>query len=99
MNYLKVRMRSFRRKKMAVPFERVACNAKVDELQAFLNHYWDACNHAAKRLGEEVLRLKAGYMATADKATDEVRYFPRGLVLSRKDWEEKYIARARSSVN
>lgn len=68
-------------------------------LQALLGRYRDACNHVAKRLTAEGVRLKAGRAAAANKAEGVMSHFLRGLVLSTKECVRKHIAQTRTSVS
>lgn len=64
-----------------------------------MNRHRDSCNHVAKRLDEEGVRLKAGSAAAASKVEDEVSDFLRGLVVSMKNCVGIHFAHARVSVS
>lgn len=85
--------------KEAVPFEQDASNAKVSPFQPLLSRYQYANKHVANRFSDGRVPLEAGGVAAVNKAEDEKNYFARGLFLSMKDGNCKYITCDRSSVS
>lgn len=71
--------------KDATAFAFKGSNSEVSRLQTLLRYYRGTCNHVAKHLSNNAVRLNAGHAVAANKAEDEVNPFPRGLVISVKN--------------
>lgn len=63
-----------------------------------MSHYRDACDHVARRVSDEGVRVEADLLADANKGEDEDSHFLRGLVFSIKDYLGKLFGHARISV-